>query len=147
MANWATERIIAVKPGQTVSLSGYDFKFDGMENRHGPNFTAVAGRFTVRKGGVPIGEMESARRTFGARGMTTTESALMTRGLSQLYLSLGECEDNGAIGVRIYYKPMVLLIWIGAIVMMLGGALSLSDRRLRVGAPKPAAKSSLQPAE
>ena len=82
--------------------------------------------------------------------MTTTESALMTRGLSQLYLSLGDTEADGAIGVRIYYKPLVLLIWIGAVVMMLGGALSLSDRRLRVGAPKPAkqaAKSSLQPAE
>ncbi|MGA9337565.1 MAG: cytochrome c-type biogenesis CcmF C-terminal domain-containing protein, partial [Pseudolabrys sp.] len=48
---------------------------------------------------------------------------------------------------RIYYKPMVLLIWLGAVVMMLGGALSLSDRRLRVGAPKPAAKSALAPAE
>ena len=151
VTNWATERIIALKPGQTVSLSGYDFKFDGMDNRTGPNFTAVGARFSVRKGGVPIGVMESAKRTFGARGMTTTESALMTRGLSQLYLSLGDSEANGAIGVRIYYKPMVLLIWIGAIVMMLGGGLSLSDRRLRVGAPKPAkkqaAKSSLQPAE
>ncbi len=151
VTNWATERIIAVKPGQTFSLSGYDFKFDGMDKRTGPNYTAVGARFGVRQAGVPIGEMESARRTFGARGMTTTESALMTRGLSQLYLSLGETEANNAIGVRIYYKPMVLLIWIGAIVMMLGGALSLSDRRLRVGAPKPAnkpaAKSSLQPAE
>jgi cytochrome c-type biogenesis protein CcmF len=75
----------------------------------------------------------------------------MTRGLSQLYLSLGDAENNGSIAIRLYYKPMVLLIWLGAVVMMLGGALSLSDRRLRVGAPKPAkkpvAKSTLQPAE
>jgi cytochrome c-type biogenesis protein CcmF len=151
VTNWEKERIVAVKPGQTISLSGYDFKFDGMDKQTGPNFTAIAARFTVREGGVPIGVMESARRTFDARGMTTTESALMTRGLSQLYVSLGDSEAGGAIGVRIYYKPMVLLIWIGAIVMMLGGALSLSDRRLRVGAPKPAkkpaAKSTLQPAE
>ena len=151
VTNWEAKRIIAVKPGQTVSLAGYDFTFDGLRNETGPNYTALAARFTVREGGVPIGVMESARRNFGAREMTTTESALMTRGLSQLYMSLGDDEAGGAVGVRIYYKPMVLLIWIGAVVMMLGGALSLSDRRLRVGAPKPArkpaAKSSLQPAE
>jgi cytochrome c-type biogenesis protein CcmF len=151
VTNWEAERIVAVKPGQTVSLAGYDFTFDGLRNETGPNYTARAARFTVREGGVPIGVMESARRNFGARSMTTTESALMTRGLNQLYVSLGDNEAGGAVGVRIYYKPMVLLIWIGAVVMMLGGALSLSDRRLRVGAPKPArkpaAKSPLQPAE
>jgi cytochrome c-type biogenesis protein CcmF len=151
VTNWEAERIVAVKPGQTVSLAGYDFTFDGLRNETGPNYTALAARFTVREGGVPIGVMESARRNFGARSMTTTESALMTRGLNQLYVSLSDNEAGGAVGVRIYYKPMVLLIWIGAVVMMLGGALSLSDRRLRVGAPKPArkpaAKSPLQPAE
>ncbi|HEU5018071.1 MAG TPA: heme lyase CcmF/NrfE family subunit [Pseudolabrys sp.] len=146
VTNWSTERIVAVKPGQTIALPGYDFTFDGMDQRRGPNFTAVGGRFTVREGGVAIGTMESSRRTF-IRGNTTTESALMTRGFSQLYLSLGETQKNGALGVRLYYKPLVLLIWLGAVVMMLGGALSLSDRRLRVGAPKPAARSRLQPAE
>ena len=80
--------------------------------------------------------------------MTTTEAALMTRGLSQLYLSLGDTNADGSIAVRLYYKPLVLLIWLGAVVMVFGGALSLSDRRLRVGAPKPASASlRLQPAE
>ena len=72
----------------------------------------------------------------------------MTRGAGQLYLSLGDINADGSIAVRLYYKPLVLLIWLGAVVMMLGGALSLSDRRLRVGAPKPARrKPALQPAE
>ena len=62
----------------------------------------------------------------------------MTRGVSQLYLSLGDPNADGSIAVRLYHKPLVLLIWLGAVVMVLGGALSLSDRRLRVGAPKPA---------
>ena len=79
--------------------------------------------------------------------MSTTEAALMTRGVSQLYLSLGDTNADGSIAVRLYHKPLVLLIWLGALVMVLGGALSLSDRRLRVGAPKPAAKPALQPAE
>jgi cytochrome c-type biogenesis protein CcmF len=60
---------------------------------------------------------------------------------------LGDAKDDGSIAVRVYYKPMVLLIWLGALVMMLGGVLSLSDRRLRVGAPKPAVKPALAPAE
>jgi cytochrome c-type biogenesis protein CcmF len=72
----------------------------------------------------------------------------MTRGFAQLYLSLGDPTPDGAIAVRLYYKPLVLLIWLGAVVMALGGALSLSDRRLRVGAPMPArAKAAMQPAE
>jgi cytochrome c-type biogenesis protein CcmF len=72
----------------------------------------------------------------------------MTRGFSQLYLSLGDPNEEGSLAVRLYYKPLVLLIWLGAVVMVIGGALSLSDRRLRVGAPKPArGKAALAPAE
>ena len=62
----------------------------------------------------------------------------MTRGVSQLYLSLGDPNADGTIAVRLYFKPYVLLIWIGAVIMFVGGGLSLSDRRLRVGAPRPA---------
>ncbi|MGB7620595.1 MAG: heme lyase CcmF/NrfE family subunit, partial [Pseudolabrys sp.] len=144
---WGTERIIALKPAQTVSLSGYNLSFDGLVQQPGPNYNALVAKFTVRSGGVPIGIMEPSKRSFSARGMTTNEAALMSRGLGQLYLSLGDSNTDGSIAIRLYYKPMVLLIWIGAVIMMLGGALSLSDRRLRVGAPKPAAKTTLAPAE
>jgi cytochrome c-type biogenesis protein CcmF len=72
----------------------------------------------------------------------------MTRGVSQLYVSLGDTSADGAIAVRLYHKPLVLMIWLGCLVMALGGLLSLSDRRLRVGAPKPArSRAALQPAE
>jgi cytochrome c-type biogenesis protein CcmF len=80
--------------------------------------------------------------------MTTTEAALMTRGVSQLYLSLGDPMQNSNVAVRLYFKPQVLLIWFGAMIMFAGGALSLSDRRLRVGAPQPAkARMALRAAE
>jgi cytochrome c-type biogenesis protein CcmF len=92
--------------------------------------------------------MAPAKRTFDSRSTTTTESALMARGFSQLYLSLGELNPDGSIAIRLYYKPLVLLIWLGCIVMAFGGGLSLSDRRLRVGAPKPArVKTAMAPAE
>jgi cytochrome c-type biogenesis protein CcmF len=78
----------------------------------------------------------------------TLESVLcVPKSVSQLYLSLGDPMQNGNVAVRLYFKPQVLLIWLGAALMFAGGALSLSDRRLRVGAPQPAkAKAALRPA-
>ena len=146
-ATWGAKRIVAVKPMQTVSLSGYDLTFDGLVQRPGPNYTALVGKFTVRSGGTIIGVMEPSKRSFSARSMSTNEAALMTRGAGQLYLSLGDSNADGSLAIRLYYKPIVLLIWFGAVVMMLGGLLSLSDRRLRVGAPKPASNQTLAPAE
>ena len=146
-AAWGTELIVSLRPAQTVSLSGYELSFDGLQRETGPNYTAQVAKFTVRERGVPLGVMEPSKRDFSAREMSTNEAALMARGAGQLYLSLGDTNPDGSIAIRLYYKPMVMLIWLGALVMFFGGALSLSDRRLRVGAPKPAAKAALQPAE
>jgi cytochrome c-type biogenesis protein CcmF len=143
-----TERIAELKPGQTISLAGYDLHFEGVVERPGPNYRDFVGGFTVRRDGRVIGLMEPSKRTFPSRSTTRTEAALMARGFSQLYLSLGDQTPNGTIAVRLYHKPLVLLIWLGTVVMVIGGALSLSDRRLRVGAPKPAkGKPAMQPAE
>ena len=146
-ANYGAERILSMKPGQTVSLRGYDLTFNDLLSRNGPNYRELLAQFTVKSGGDTIGILEPSKRTFPARNSATTEAALLTRGVSQLYLSLGDVGDDGAIAVRLYHKPLVLLIWLGAVVMVLGGGLSLSDRRLRVGAPRRARKSALQPAE
>ncbi len=146
---WGSEHIAAIKPGEVIDVSHYRLTFDGTFDRPGPNYRDVVGHFTVRRAsGEIIGVLEPTRRTFPARNMATTEAALMTRGVSQLYVSLGDPDANGAVPVRLYFKPNVLLIWGGACIMFLGGALSLSDRRLRVGAPRPAkAKMALAPAE
>ena len=146
-AAWGSERIVSIRPSQTVSLSGYELAFDGLSEQSGPNYNAQGAKFTVREGGIVIGTMEPQKRNFAVRETSTNEAALMTRGVGQLYLSLGDSNKDGSIAIRLYYKPLVMLIWLGAVVMMLGGGLSLSDRRLRVGAPKPAARPALQPAE
>jgi cytochrome c-type biogenesis protein CcmF len=145
---WSLERIAELKPGQTISVRRYELQFDGVTTRQGPNYLDLAGHFTVRRHGDVIGVMEPAKRSFPSRSTATSQTALMTRGVSQLYLSLGDQNPDGSLAVRLYYKPLVLLIWFGAVVMVVGGALSLSDRRLRVGAPKPArSKAALSPAE
>jgi cytochrome c-type biogenesis protein CcmF len=136
---WGSERIAELKPGAVLDIAHYRLTFDGLFNRTGPNYSEVVGHFTVRRtSGEVIGVMEPSRRTFPARGMATTEAALMTRAVSQLYLSLGDPDANGAVPIRLYFKPLVLLIWLGAVIMFVGGGLSLSDRRLRIGAPRPA---------
>jgi cytochrome c-type biogenesis protein CcmF len=147
--SWAVERIAAMRPNETVSLRGYDLTFEGLAQRRGPNYSELAGSFTVRSGGEVIGQLQPSKRSFATRGSATSEAALLTRGVSQLYLSLGDAGADGSVAVRIYHKPLVLLIWLGAVVMFLGGGLSLSDRRLRVGAPKPAQPkvAALQAAE
>ncbi|UYO50851.1 heme lyase CcmF/NrfE family subunit [Rhodopseudomonas palustris] len=147
-STWNSEYIAAMKPGDSTKLAGYEFKFEGANQRQGPNYRELLTQFTVTENGRLIGGMAPSKRSFITRGSSTTEAALLTRGFSQLYISLGDINEQGAVTVRIYHKPMVLLIWFGPILMALGGLLSLSDRRLRVGAPKPAkAPRVLQPAE
>jgi cytochrome c-type biogenesis protein CcmF len=145
---FGSERIAEMTPGQTISIRGYDFHFDGMTTQPGPNYRDQVTRFTVRSGNDVLGVMAPSKRTFPSRSTTRTEAALMGRGFSQLYLSLGDLSPTGTVAVRVYHKPLVLLIWLGTIVMVIGGTLSLTDRRLRVGAPKPArGKPAMQPAE
>jgi cytochrome c-type biogenesis protein CcmF len=145
---WNSEYIGSMRPDDVAKIAGYQLKLEDVTQRQGPNFREMLARFTVRHDGEQLSDMTPSKRNFAARGSSTTEAALLTRGASQLYVSLGETSTDGAIAVRIYHKPLVLLIWWGPILMALGGVLSLSDRRLRVGAPKPAKSlRALQAAE
>ncbi|MDH2347407.1 heme lyase CcmF/NrfE family subunit [Bradyrhizobium sp. SSUT77] len=145
---WNSEYIATMKQNDVARVAGYDVKLDGLFQRQGPNFREMIAEFNVSRDGEALSVMTPSKRSFTTRGSSTTEAALLTRGASQLYVSLGDTTAEGAIAVRIYHKPLVLLIWWGPVLMAFGGVLSLSDRRLRVGAPKPArAKQRLQPAE
>ena len=145
---WNSEYIGTMKPGDAISVAGYQMTLEGLIQQQGPNYRELVAPFTVRLDGERLAVMTPSKRTFTTRGMSTTEAALLTRGASQLYISLGDPTADGGITARIYHKPLVLLIWFGPVLMAFGGLLSLSDRRLRVGAPKPAkAVRGLQAAE
>ena len=147
-STWSDERILSMKQGDRATVGGYAARLDGFTQSRGSNFDELAARFSITLGDRAIGTMEPSKRNFSTRSMGTTEAALMTRGLSQLYISLGDVNADGSVAVRAYYKPLVLLIWLGTVVMVIGGGLSLMDRRLRVGAPKPARPAKkLQAAE
>jgi cytochrome c-type biogenesis protein CcmF len=146
---WNSEFIGTMKPNDVIPFSGYQLKLDSLSQRQGPNYRELVASFVVSLDGEKLAVMTPSKRNFTTRGgASTTEAALLTRGVSQLYISLGDTTADGGITLRIYHKPLVLLIWFGPVLMAFGGVLSLSDRRLRVGAPKPArALRGLQAAE
>jgi cytochrome c-type biogenesis protein CcmF len=136
VVSFETENILTMKPGQTAEISGYSLRFDAINPVQGPNFTENRAIFSLLdEDGKPYGEIVSAKRFYPVRQMPTTEAGIKTMGLSQLYISLGDDTADGAIVVRIWWKPLVTLIWFGALAMMAGGVVSLLDRRLRIGAP------------
>jgi cytochrome c-type biogenesis protein CcmF len=130
---WHAETITLMRVGEARDVGGYMLTLTSLSPRQGPNYRETAANFSIAEAGVPLGDVISTKRIYTVRGTPTTQVGLMTRGLSQIYASLGDSEADGRIGVRLYWKPFVLLIWLGALVMAAGGALSLSDRRLRVG--------------
>jgi cytochrome c-type biogenesis protein CcmF len=91
--------------------------------------------------------MEPSKRRFATRQTETTEAGIRTFWFSQLYISLGDIANDGSVTVRIFWKPWVTFIWLGAVVMAAGGLLSLSDRRFRVGVPKAARRREVVAAE
>lgn len=143
---WETELVTTLNPGETTQLSGYTVTLDSFTQVPGQNYVADTGHFTVTAPGGGVAQLAAERRIYVASGTPTTEAAIETYGLSQFYLQLGEPIDGTHV-VRIWYKPYILLIWIGALVMAAAGVLSLTDRRLRVGAPKQAKKLAMEPAE
>ncbi|ESY81964.1 heme lyase subunit CcmF [Mesorhizobium sp. LNHC220B00] len=144
---FGTEKILSMHPGETVEISGRMVRFVGLYPAQGPNYNEDRGRFElIGVSGSPVSEVSSAKRFYPVRQMTTTESGIKTIGLSQLYISLGDEGKDGSVVVRLWWKPLVTLIWGGGLVMMAGAAMSLMDRRLRVGAPSRRRKQAVAPA-
>jgi cytochrome c-type biogenesis protein CcmF len=133
---WRSERIEALAPGHTVDIAGYQLTFEGVAPRQGPNYQERVGMFQVTRGGSLVTELTPSKRAFAVEKSATTEAGIHNSWRGDLYVVLGDQLKNGAYSVRAYFNPLVRLIWIGALVMFFGGAVSLSDRRLRVGAPK-----------
>nr|WP_255616783.1 heme lyase CcmF/NrfE family subunit [Aurantimonas sp. VKM B-3413] len=146
-SSFGTETITNMKPGETVAAGGYQIRFEGMQPRAGPNYEEQYGTFALLDEGRTAGTIESAKRLYPARQMPTTEAGIRTDWFSQLYISLGDPSDDGGIVVRIWFKPLVTLIWLGALCMAFGGLVSLADRRLRVGAPERRRREALVAAE
>ncbi len=135
-SSWRVEQIRSMKPGETDQFAGYDLTFENIAAREGPNYSETYGTFNLSKGGSTVTTLTPSKRQYVAPPQATTEAAIHASWAGDFYLVISETQpDSASVGVRVYFHPFVRLIWIGAFIMFTGGAISLSDRRLRVGAP------------
>ena len=142
------QREVAVKPGETVEMGRYSFRFDGVAHRDGPNFAADRGTVTVFADGSPLTVLHPEKRTYVAGGQVMTEAAIHSGLTRDLFVALGEplgattaagvvAPSAGAWALRVQIKPFVRWIWAGALLMMLGGLVTATDKRFRTPAPRP----------
>ena len=136
--------------GVPAQVGPYSVTLDSVSERPGPNYKEAVASVTVRSGDAVVAQIEPARRQFAAREMSTTQAGLKTLNFGQVYVSIGDPAPDGSVPARLYWKPLVTLIWLGGAAMALGGGLSLADRRLRFGVAKRAKASAgalAQPAQ
>jgi cytochrome c-type biogenesis protein CcmF len=146
---WSVEAIENVRPGQSVALAGYRVALDGVSTVDGPDYVATRADLRLLEGDRVIAEMHPEKRFFPLEKGSQTDVAIRTNLLADVYAVIGDPDGEGGYTLRLYYNPLVPWIWLGAAVMALGGLVSLSDRRHRVGAPRRARReaAAAQPAE
>jgi len=135
---WSSETTEALRAGETLRLDAVELRLDSVGDVQGPNYEAQQARFTVTRDGSLVARLTSERRYFAVRDQTTTAAGIHSNLVENFYVSLGEGDESGAWTVRFYRHPLVSYVWIGALIMALGGFISLGDKRLRIGVPAPA---------
>jgi cytochrome c-type biogenesis protein CcmF len=136
---YSSDKDVALGPGDSYTLSGYQFRFNGMREMNGPNYVARQASVTVSRDGRKIADLRPQKRIYEARGMPMTEAAVDVGLFRDLYVALGESVGDGRWSLRLYYKPFVRWIWTGALIMALGGGVAASDRRYRLARQRQAA--------
>jgi cytochrome c-type biogenesis protein CcmF len=137
MTAYRSEQILIMKPGDTAEIAGYAVTFKEAGTKPGPNWQAEYGAFTVTAGGRELTTLFPQKRRFTAPRQVTSEAGIYPAWSGDLYVVLGDRQaSGGGYTVRLYNNPLVRWIWFGCVIMVLGGMLSLSDRRLRIGAPR-----------
>jgi cytochrome c-type biogenesis protein CcmF len=125
------QRELALQPGQSVELGRHAFRFDGVVRRQGPNYLADRGTVQVLRDGDAVALMHPEKRSYASGGQVMTESAIDAGLTRDLYVALGEPLGGGAWAVRVHVKPFVRWIWLGAVLMALGGLVTATDKRFR----------------
>jgi cytochrome c-type biogenesis protein CcmF len=145
---WRSEALTVVAPGQKMTVGPYTLRFDGVTREKGPNYVADRGHFALMDGDKVQTVLLPEHRFYPAEGQDMTDTAIHTTGLRDLYLALGDDRGGGRFALRAYVSPLAPLIWLGGLVMALGGMLSLWGRlRVKEPAPQPAAPAMAQAAE
>lgn len=129
---YETEQDLSMTPDSTVNVGSYQLTFRGVSKALGPNYEAEIGDLLLSKNGQTLRSLHPEKRAYFSSDMPITEAAIDANGLRHVYVSLGEPLGDGAWSIRVYFKPLVDWIWLGCILMALGGLLAISDRRYRL---------------
>ncbi|WP_374653972.1 heme lyase CcmF/NrfE family subunit [Dongia sp.] len=132
---WKAEEVRQMQPGDSITVGDFTYRLESVGPERGENYIAERAHFQVLKDGRPYTDLYPERRQYMVQPMPTTEAAIQSHLYGDLYAVIGESDGKGAWTVRIYQEPLVPWIWTGSLLMVLGGIVSISDRRYRVGAP------------
>jgi len=145
---WRSEALTVMAPGQTMNVGPYTLRFDGVTRERGPNYIADRGHIVLMDGNKLGATLLPEHRFYPAEGQDMNDTAIHTTGWRDLYLALGDDRGGGRFALRAYVSPLAPLIWLGGLVMALGGGLSLWGRlRVRELEPEPAAPAAALAAE
>ena len=122
---------VAMKPGQTIQVGRYAFRFEGVDSLRGPNYTAERGHIQVFRDDKPLVLLHPEKRAYASGGMVMTEAAIRPSLLGDVFVAVGEDLGNDAHAVRVHLKPFIRWVWLGAALMALGGFVTATDRRFR----------------
>ena len=120
-----------MKPGQTIQVGRYAFRFEGVDSLRGPNYTAERGHIQVFRDDKPLVLLHPEKRAYASGGMVMTEAAIRPSLLGDVFVAVGEDLGNDAHAVRVHLKPFIRWVWLGAALMALGGFVTATDRRFR----------------
>jgi cytochrome c-type biogenesis protein CcmF len=135
-AAWNVEMIKTMKPGDAAEFAGFGVKLEKVEPGQGPNYIAERATILLTDGGRPYTTLTPERRLFTVQKRQVAETSIHTNLLRDLYATLGEGDETQGWTIRLYRNPLAPWIWLGAGLCALGGFISLTDRRLRIGAPR-----------
>jgi cytochrome c-type biogenesis protein CcmF len=140
VANYSSERDVRMEVGSYAELAGYSFTFRGTTEHDGPNYRAARGTLEVSRNGKPIATLHPEKRIYNASGSGMTEAAVHPNLFRDVYVALGEqLDEQGAWTVRLFHKPFINWLWLGAVFMVVGGFMAASDRRYRLALRRGAA--------
>jgi len=134
MLAWQKEDIRVAQIGDSWNVGQFEFRLDDVNQLQGPNYMTTMADMSVWRGDNQVGDLHPEKRFYPVANMPTTEAAILNGFVRDIYVVVGDPQENGGWAVRVYLKPFENWIWGGAILMALGGCFSVSDRRLRVGA-------------
>ncbi|MGI9423610.1 MAG: cytochrome c-type biogenesis CcmF C-terminal domain-containing protein, partial [Hyphomicrobiaceae bacterium] len=138
---YRSESVLVMRSGDVTQFVGYEITFEGVTDSTGANYREQIGRFSIKRNGRDTATLQPSKRAYQVPRQSTTEAGIHVAAAGDLYAVLGDAQQDQGYAVRFYFNPLVRFIWFGAVIMFIGGMLSLSDRRLRVGAPRRARSS------